>query len=536
MNQNLLKVLIVDDEQNTRKLLRLCIDWESLGMSIIGDADSGIEALDIMQETKPDIVLTDIEMPYMDGLMLSKQIKSQFIDVYIVILTAHEQFSYAQQAITIGVSDFILKPINAEVITNTLIKLRDKIIKQREKLTKLETSYEYIKSNSSQLKNQYLNALITGDSATIELINKLDIEKTIPTTLTNQIQIAVINIIFDTYYNNKQSRQSITQNCINYIEESFSDNGSLYVFNDPDDYIVILSDDTTINLPKLCEQIVNYFKMSLNMAVYCGIGAIISSINHIPFSYQEAKNALKLCYILDEPVIYNHNLDTPKATDYMPTKDNPLEYLILFVKSALSTQSTELAVNLLHESLEKGLTDINDIRHFAIDLLTQVTNALRQVGVPNSELQSNEIYYSEIINMHIYADIEKYVTNVISDLCDKMSVINNDKQNNTVLQVIHHLENNFSDTTLSLTGLANQFYINPSYLSRIFKQFTNSSFTDYLLELRIKKAIEFLHLGNYKAYQLAQMVGIPDPNYFTKCFKKVTGLSLKEYKNKNNLI
>ena len=170
MNQNLLKVLIVDDEQNTRKLLRLCIDWESLGMSIIGDADSGIEALDIMQETKPDIVLTDIEMPYMDGLMLSKQIKSQFIDVYIVILTAHEQFSYAQQAITIGVSDFILKPINAEVITNTLIKLRDKIIKQREKLTKLETSYEYIKSNSSA-KKQYLNALITG-IVTIELINK----------------------------------------------------------------------------------------------------------------------------------------------------------------------------------------------------------------------------------------------------------------------------------------------------------------------------------------------------------------------------
>ena len=120
MNRNLLKVLIVDDEQNTRNLLKLCIDWDSLGMDIIGDADSGIEALDIMQETKPDIVLTDIEMPYMDGLMLSKQIMSQFIDVYVVILTAHEQFSYAQQAITIGVSDFILKAIDPELITNTL--------------------------------------------------------------------------------------------------------------------------------------------------------------------------------------------------------------------------------------------------------------------------------------------------------------------------------------------------------------------------------------------------------------------------------
>jgi two-component system response regulator YesN len=227
MNRNLLKVLIVDDEQNTRNLLKLCIDWDSLGMDIIGDADSGIEALDIMQETKPDIVLTDIEMPYMDGLMLSKQIMSQFIDVYVVILTAHEQFSYAQQAITIGVSDFILKPIDPELITNTLKKLARQINEKRKKLTQLENSYEYIKSNASQLKNQYFNALITGDTTTIGLIDKLDVPKALPSTLSNHTQIALINIVFDTYYNKKQSRQSITQNCIHYIEESFSDNQNL---------------------------------------------------------------------------------------------------------------------------------------------------------------------------------------------------------------------------------------------------------------------------------------------------------------------
>lgn len=533
MNRNLLKVLIVDDEQNTRNLLKLCIDWDSLGMDIIGDADSGIEALDIMQETKPDIVLTDIEMPYMDGLMLSKQIMSQFIDVYVVILTAHEQFSYAQQAITIGVSDFILKPIDPELITNTLKKLARQINEKRKKLTQLENSYEYIKSNASQLKNQYFNALITGDTTTIGLIDKLDVPKALPSTLSNHTQIALINIVFDTYYNKKQSRQSITQNCIHYIEESFSDNQNLYVFSDPYNHIVILYNDATMNLPKLCEQLVSYFKASLNMTVYCGIGRMISSSQHIPFAYQDAKYALKLCYILDEAVVYNHNLDAPKA-DYIPTEDNSLEYLILLVKSALEPQATELAINLLHETLEKGLTDLNTIRHFAIELLTQVTNALKQSGFPTTDLKSSEQYYAQLTNIHVYADIEKYVITIISDLCDKMSIINNDKQNNTVLQVIHYLENHFSDATLSLTGLASQFYINPSYLSRIFKKFTNNSFTDYLLELRIKKAIELLHSGNYKAYQLAQMVGIPDPNYFIKCFKKVTGLSLQEYRNKVN--
>ncbi len=533
MNQNLLNVLIVDDEQNTRNLLKLCIDWESLGMKVIGDVDSGIEALDIMQEIKPDIVLTDIEMPYMNGLMLSKQIMSQFIDVYVVILTAHEQFSYAQQAITIGVSDFIVKPIDPEVITNTLKKLRDKITEKRKKLTQLESSYEYIKNNASQLKNDYLNALISGDTETIQLINKLDVTNTLPSALSNETQIALINIIFDTYYNKSQTRQSITENCMNYIKESFCDNTNIYVFSDPYNHIVILCNDSSINLSKLCEQIVDYFRMSLNMTVYCGIGTLISCVDHIPFSYQDAKYALKLCYILDEAVIYNHNLDMPKV-DYIPTKDNPLEYLILLVKSALSAQSTELAINLLHESLEKGLTDLNDIRHVAIELLTQVTNALRQSGFSSAELYSSEIYYSQLINIHVYADIEKYVNTIISDLCDKMSIINDDKQNSAVLQVIHYLETHFSDTELSLTGLANQFYINPSYLSRIFKKFTNSSFTEYLLELRIKKAVELLHSGNYKAYQLAQMVGIPDPNYFIKCFKKATGLSLQEFKNKMN--
>ena len=530
MNQNLLKVLIVDDEEKTRNLLKLCINWNDLGMYIIGDADSGIEALDIIQEIKPDIVLTDIEMPYMDGLTLSKQIMSQFIDVYVVILTAHEQFSYAQQAISIGVSDFILKPIDAKTISSTLLNLAQKITEKRQKLIQLENSYAYIQNNADALKNEYLNALITGDTKTINLINKLEVTKTLSSALNHQTQISLINIIFDTYHNKKQTRENIIQNCIHYIEQTFCKSKKFYVFRDHSNHIVLLCNDVN-DFSKFCEQIVDYFRMSLNMPVYCGIGTIVSGIEHIPVSYQDAKYALKLSYILDEPVVYNHNLDTPKANS-ISIQNHSIEYLILLVKSALTKQATELTVHLLHESLEDGLTDLNTIRYFAIELLTQLTNALREMGFSSADLKSHEVHYAQLTNIHVYADIEKYVTCIISDLCEKMSVVNNEKQNDIVSQIIHYLETHFSDSTLSLTGLANQFYVNPSYLSRIFKKFTNYSFTDYLLELRIKKAIEFLHTANYKAYQLAQMVGIPDPNYFIKCFKKVTGTSLQEFKNK----
>ncbi len=521
MTHKRLKVLLVDDEQNTRNLLRLCIDWESLDMEVIADATSGIEALNIIEELKPDIVLTDIEMPYMDGITLSKQIMEHYIDIYVVIITAHEQFTYAQQAISIGVSDFILKPIDADVITGILRKLSENIAEKRKKLIQLELSYKYIKDNALELRNKFLNRLINGNLTEVDSLNDVSYP----------IQLAVIKVLFDVNDYSITHTHIILTNCIHYIEETFCTIKDLYAFIDNDDRIVILCSEESAYLPELSERITTYLKSNLNTTVYCGIGTIISHLDEITSSYHYAKNALKLCYILNEDIVYNHNFENVRG-HYNRLSDNPLDHLILFVKSGLTGQATEIACDLLHDSLQEGLIDLSAVKYQAISFLTQTRDALIQAGLSASSLSFNDLSYSYLISLKLYTDIEKYVVSTISEFCYLMNSENGNRLNDTISQIIHYLEEHYTDEDLSLTTLAKAFYINPSYLSRIFKKATHKSFTEYLVELRVQKAIEHLQLANYKAYQLAQMVGIPDPNYFIKCFRKVTGVGLQEFKSK----
>ncbi|WP_070000385.1 response regulator [Cellulosilyticum sp. I15G10I2] len=529
MTHKRLKVLLVDDEQNTRNLLRLCIDWESLDMEVIADATSGIEALNIIEEVKPDIVLTDIEMPYMDGITLSKQIMEHYIDISVVIITAHEQFTYAQQAVSIGVSDFILKPIDADIITTTLKKLSDKIVEKRQKLIQQEISFKYIKDNTLELRNKFLYGLINGNLSDMDLFNHLEVTKALLNQEAYPVQLAVIKVLFDNNKYTDAKRRRILHNCIIYIEETFTMIENLYAFLDAHHQIVVICSEKNTYLPELSERITAYLKSNLSTTVYCGIGTVATHTGEIAYSYQYAKNALKLCYILDEEIVYNHNFENLN-THYNRSSDNPLDHLILLVKSGLSTQASEAACELLHDSLQDSLTDLSAIKYQAISILTQVKEALIHTGVSATSLNFNDLSYSHLISVKLYTDIEKYVINTISEFCQLMYNENGNRLNDTISQIIHYLEEHYSDEDLSLTSLAKVFFINPSYLSRIFKKATHKSFTEYLVELRVQKAINLLQLTNYKAYQLAQMVGIPDPNYFIKCFRKVTGVSLQEFK------
>ena len=528
MNKEPLRVLLVDDEQNTRNLLKLCINWKALGMEVIADADSGIEALNLIDELKPDIILTDIEMPYMDGISLSKQIKEHYLDIYIIIITAHEQFSYAQQAISIGVSDFILKPIDPELIMTTLRKLAEKIKEKREKLTQLEVSYQYIKNNLTELKSRFLNELLAGNTTNIGLFKELEVVQDLWETDITNAQIALISILFDTAKYTTAQKYAILQNCITYIEESFCKGRKLYAFIDTHNHITLFGAAAEIYLPEISEHITNYFKSNLKTSVYCGIGNMVSNLDQLPASYHSAKDALRLCHILNEEIVYNE--ESLKANHDLST-ESPLDHLILLVKSGLNDQALEASRRLLHSSLNEDLKDLSSIKYQAINILSKVTDTLLAAGIPVSSLSFTDLSYSHLIELSTYAEIEKYVTGIISEFCDLMNKTNANKQSDTVSQVISYVENHYADEELSLASLSKQFYINPSYLSRIFKKITNKSFTEYLVELRVQKAIQMLNVSNYKAYQLAQMVGIPDPNYFIKCFKKVTGVSLQEFKS-----
>ncbi len=524
-----LKVLLVDDEENIKSLLRLCIDWTQLNLEIVGDASSGIEALALIEDLHPDIVLTDIEMPYMSGLTLATQIMKDFTDIKVVIITAHDQFNYAKEAINIGVHNFILKPIDSDVITDTLKQLSQEIRTQRKKLIELEISYTYVQNNVFSLRDKCLNELLQGNLTNINLLKDLQSKNNISPNLNENLQFALIDILFSPNKDVSMNKNSIIHNCIDYIEKVYGLEHPLYVFLDYHQHIAILCNGNQTYLPQMAEHITSYFQDNLDAVVHCGVGTVTSSLENLKLSYEDTQNALKLCHILGETVVYNHPFTHTGIIYDFSNQDN-LNQIILLIQSGSTEQALKNIRSLLHSFLQQNLSDLNNLRYTLINTLDKITKTLLQNGMPPSSLTFIEPSYKKFIDMKRYKDMEDYMLELISELCNLAYHINGHQINDIVLQVIKYLENHYADQEITLTRIAQLFHINSSYLSRIFKKVTNKSFSEYLVEVRIHKAMELLHCANYKAYQLAQEVGIPDPNYFTKCFKKVATISFQDYK------
>ncbi|HHT97402.1 MAG TPA: response regulator, partial [Clostridiales bacterium] len=476
---NLLKVILVDDEQNIINLLKLCIQWEQLNMEVVGEANCGIEALDLIDDLKPDIVLTDIQMPYMDGIELSKQILERHIDINIIILTAHEQFEYAQQSVSIGISDFILKPIDPDLITNILWNLQEKIYKNRKRLLYLETSFKYIQNNIDELRNKFLNDLINANLNNIHITEGMDIHNIILNPTDTPIQVSVINIFFDPLKYTTIKKQIIIQNCISYITETFVFNKNLYVFKDTHNNIVLLNNDPSVYLPEISEHITLYFQSNIHTNVYCGIGNIVWQITDISTSYDQAKHSLKLCYALNENIVLYSTQENLSSKG----NNNPLEDLDVLVKLGLKKQATEITSKLLYSTLQEEIHDLSSTKLLVIDISSKIVYILTQNGIPLTSLNFINLSYSSLVNLQLYSDIEKYIMNIVSKACDLMKKTNKHKSNDVVAQIIKYLESNYDDDTISLSSLAKQFYINSSYLSRVFKNETQKSFSEYLVEL-----------------------------------------------------
>lgn len=531
MNNRALKVLIVDDESNTRSLVRMSIDWEGLGLQAIGDATSGLEALDMIDSELPDIIITDIQMPYMDGLSLSKAVKEMHPDMAIVILTAHDEFSYAQSAVSIGVSDFILKPIDKALLNETLSRLADRINSHRLRLGELELSHQYFKNNIGVFQNKVLNDLIspnrpgfTFEPGEFDMV-ELDFDSEY-----NTCQIALINIAMEKNRYSNLERQVLLQNCCSHIKNNYCPSGRAYVFTDVNGNIVLLGNDRNISLNDISEYAAAYFKEQLSTVVYCGIGRAVTGIENVHISYNQALNALNTCYITGEEITYAEVQVTGYESKIF-NNSSFIENMKLAIKSGMTDRAVHYTKELLFNYAKENINDLDGVKITAINISTYIKELLNEMKISYmADLSLSGEMVLGIFKYDKYSDIENTVTAMVQKACELINEALSSKNNSMVSEIKNYIDENFSNYDLNLKLVADKFYLNSSYLSRIFKKGTGVSFSEYLIKIRMEKAISLLKIQDYKAYQLAQFVGIPDPNYFVKCFKKIVGIPFAEYK------
>ena len=529
MSSNMLKVLIVDDEHLIRTLLKRCIDWNSIGMKIVAEASSGEDAIDLVDKYKPDLIFTDICMASIDGIQFAEFIIKTYPHIKVVVISGFDDFEYAQRSIRAGIKDYLLKPIDDEVLLNTALKMKMEIEKERETISKHIILQKQFIENIPFLEERLFNTLIHHNINIDEVKTQMDYQNF--RFKYDDFQLAVIEIILENEDNYTKKKKIYENRILDKLNGCLKQYENTYIFFD-NNYRIIIINNGHENVFK---NTFDNFKVKVLNDFNCyysvGIGTIKNGIENIEKSYKEALEALNYRVILGWNSIINYddiNFSMGTQEDLIIEIDHKLQVYFL-------SGSKKMVQNIIDDIFEKKdisiIMSINKTREYAFSYITIIYDVLKELDIDVKELHSKKFdTYEYIFELVTVPDIVKYVTDISHKAIEIINYRKSKKSNKLIDEITKCMKLSIGDCELSLSKVAQIFFINPSYLSRMFKKEMKVNFMEYLTKLRIDKAIMLLNTTDLKSYEIGEKVGISDPSYFSTCFKRYTGVSVSEYK------
>lgn len=524
----MLKIMIVDDEAIIRTGLSKNIPWESHGFLISALAEDGEQALERIGKERPDVVITDIRMPFMNGLELASHIRDNFPQVKVIMLTGYEDFSYAREAIHLQTFDYILKPVNYELLLET-VKRASSEIRRTQKLERTITE------SAPLLRRQFFQQLLAnrydrnGIEEKLELLD-LELSK-------EQYAVAVIKINeYDNEFRLKKIKEKeLFKFCVVNIAQEIAGSKAV-VFDDGGDQVVVLIEkvDSPDEMMRIAEDIRFNVKKYLHNTVSIGIGNCYRGLEQVHRSYQEALTALKFRHIYgtDAVLAFANTGLPPEGRKIMA--DGHDQKLAQYVKLGQSEEAVNLIENVENELIANKCTDLGYIRLTVMQMLFRVYVELEEQNLLLEASAKSEYLavFNSIETLQTVKSTFEELKRTVVRLIETFSAQKMTSQKMLVHKAIELVEQHFSEEDLNLQYVAKQLHINPVYLSTIFKRETGGNFSVYVQEFRLKQAMRLIKSTDFKTYEIAEKVGYSNPNYFSASFKKMTGLSPSEFKSK----
>lgn len=526
------KVMIVDDEHLSRALIKLGMEWEANGFEMIGEADSGKTALAFMEQNVPDVLFTDICMPFMDGLELSEKVRERYPKVKIVIMTGHREFEYAQRAVKLGVTEFLLKPINNEEVLKVVLKLKKEVAEQREREREIDSIRTQLSHSLPIMREHFVYDLVHGkisDEQLHEQLRKYGLE-----FVENNVSCLFIKLCLKEH---KEVRfADLKKSVINAIGDYFTKPFADYGANDED--IVLLTDGSLDeeDLLALKETINGVAAVNPEYSFAIGIGGTYNGVRGAAQSYREAKDAVKARIIYgNNRIIYFNELNTLRQENSKLLEGNWYEFSSC-IKNGMIDKAMEYIHNYIRWISGTGSLDIQIIRLLCTNVVTINITVLHELGKKTSQVFPGSYdVFNEISRIDTLKDMEQLLCYFVAEIINYIQSGKEKKTSQLVEEAKKYIEERFCDQGLSLKSIAKSLYVNESYLSRVFKAEAGENITDYVFRCRINKAIEYLNGTNLKAYEISERVGFNDSHYFSLCFKKHTGKSINEYRKSKNI-
>ena len=532
----MIRVMLVDDEAIVRRGIKESINWEKYGVVIAGEAQNGVAALEKIPEIKPDIVITDIRMPLMDGLKFAEKLKEINKNIKTVIISGYEDFIYAKKAMETGVKNYILKPVSDEEIIATVIKLKAEIESEQKDQENITDSKELLKKNYFHIKSKFVNNLIRNPGSLSDA--KIEAEKMHiclegPNYLVFVISIEDSGNHFDRLL--IEDEELLKYAITNIAEETlFKNNKGVIVSDDITNKLIGIINTRGTQagfMDVICEKIQENVNQFLGISISIGIGQCCNQLTDLGNAYEQAGVALKYKFYskTKSTHVYNPKKKFKDSGEYVfPVA---IENALLAHIKESDQEGLKITIKKLFDEFENELVDQWVVKEICSRLLNTIMKELSSMEIHlTSYIGKNLNPYNEIRELDTLAKIREHFSNLILEMYQSSEDYKNRKYKNIVLNAIKYMEAHYQ-RDITLAEISNVTHVSPNYFSKLFKNETGVNFIDWLNNLRIEKSYQLLQQNDLKIYEVANQVGYTDYKYYSALFKKKTGITPKQFRD-----
>ena len=542
----MLKIFLAEDEVVVRETIKRMIPWEELGFELVGEAADGEMALPLLIRQQPDLLITDIKMPFMDGLTLARLAKKEIPGLKVVILSGYDDFNYANQAIGIGVEDYLLKPITKNALIERLSEIRSRYEHektQKEYYEKFQREMQAYEKNSSR---DFFEALVDGSMDMMEVYKRA--EKLGLDIVAEAYNVLIFTMNCDEDFSGQRDEYSSWEaESLELLENFFAGHSSAMLFrSNIFSYGVLLKGqrETIEENTRACVDEIRKIlsRQDGRREWFLAVGQSVERLSQIQKSYHTASRAFSQRYLYDENILYYDEMETmehpggqaeTEDNAYLQKVDvNALNPAILqkFLSNGLQEETENFVKDYFYAIGQEPMESLVFRNYVILNVRFSVISFIKGLGCDTNEMESadtEEVLAESGKNMESAIAYAKKMISQAIEIRDQ----NSGNKNRSILKTaVDFIDSHYMEEDISLNTVANVANVSSNHFSALFSQNMGQTFIEYLTTLRMNKAKELLRCTGMRSSEIAGEIGYKDAHYFSYLFKKTQGMTPSDYR------
>lgn len=537
---NEIKVFLVEDEMVIRRGIKNSIDWEKEGYIFCGEASDGELAYPMIIKEKPDILITDIRMPFMDGLELCKLVKKELPNIKILILSGYDEFDYAKEAIRLGVTEYLLKPISSGKLLEALNGVSESIRREKEDKDLVRKYMEEMRENTEHEKQKFFEQMIAGN---LSMADALETGKKYEMNLS----AGMYNLLLFRFTLGEENRKSgellgEAEYAIEKLTERLE-----YVFEfqrGVEGWAFLLMADNeeqmSERVKELSKDLEEIMKNYSTIAYFGGIGQPVARLRELEESFREAERALAARFTMElnriisvEDIRMAQNVDT--LDDIEITSFGEIEktrtMLEKFLNNGAEDEIDEFVDVYINELPEENLKSVLMRQYIIMDAYIVMMSFCEKIEGIEGEMQAqSEELKNSMKTSQTLEEIKNYIRMLLKKIIGVRDTISGRRYSDIIEIAKDQIRKTYMSDEISLNTIAAEVGMSPSYFSSIFSKEMGKTFVEYLTEIRMDRPKELLMCSSMKTSEIGYEVGYKDPHYFSYIFKKTQNCTPKEFR------